>query len=779
MQNLVRDLASQLNNSIVKSLRGKVVLFAAGMCLATAALVGAVADRTLRQATVDAAIDSLGAEARLMGERFRSQYKVMETNALVVSRTPPIQGLMRSLANGDVDPYDGSTTELWRTRLETIFISIMAEAPHLTQMRYISASGQAPELVRVNRVGDGFERVPPTALQNKGAEPYVAAARSLSAEEAFFSSVTLNREHGVVEAASRPQLRVVAPVFGPRGALYGMIVLNADFELVLERAFELIAPSRETYVVESSYGYMVARPGEAPHLEPFEAGGSAKLLKMLGLQGNSETGANVGVSQGFGSYRAVIEPPNAASASELSVIIRRPLSELLAPSYAARWTTLTLIFALTALSAFAAAFFAGRLALPLKSIAQRLAQPTQAVEEPGLPTEREDEIGHVARAFAAKAAALASSEKRAQVVLDTATDGILTVDEHGVIQSFNRACERLFGYSANDVIGENVAILTTPANARAHVDQIQRGLLSGDAEIIGAERELTGRRRDGALLPLEVSVAEATVDGRKLFTGILRDISGRKALEAETDRLIKRLEESNAELESFAYIASHDLKAPLRAIDSTATWLTEDLGDALEGENFEHMEMLRSRVRRMNKLLDDLLEFSRIGRKIDQRYTEKVDGETLMEDVLALQNPPKDFDIAIDPSFKKIMVDRMPLQQILQNLVSNAVKHHDRPDGRVTIDVKDLGEAYAISVKDDGPGIPKQFHEQIFAMFQTLKPRDRVEGSGMGLAVVRKLVAMQRGSIRLESEEGCGAAFHIHWPKAPKTGDGRVDATGA
>ena len=227
----------------------------------------------------------------------------------------------------------------------------------------------------------------------------------------------------------------------------------------------------------------------------------------------------------------------------------------------------------------------------------------------------------------------------------------------------------------------------------------------------------------------------------------------------------KRIEAVNKELEEFAYVASHDLKAPLRVIDNASKWLEEDLAEHLTGENRENMQLLRGRVGRMEKLLDDLLEYSRVGRATDGRYEEIITGEVLIANILALLSPPEGFTVEVSPDFAGIRVCRMPLQQILMNLISNAIKHHDEKKGHIEVTVEDRGADYAFAVKDDGPGIPAQFHDQVFKMFQTLKPRDQVEGSGMGLAMVRKNIEVFGGTLELDSAEGEGSIFRFTWPK--------------
>jgi PAS domain S-box-containing protein len=259
------------------------------------------------------------------------------------------------------------------------------------------------------------------------------------------------------------------------------------------------------------------------------------------------------------------------------------------------------------------------------------------------------------------------------------------------------------------------------------------------------------------------------------MVGSVEDVSMRKIAEAKIAAYTKALESSNKELklllnsnkqlDEFAFIASHDLKAPLRVIDNASKWLEADLAEHLTGENKENMLLLRGRVRRMEKLLDDLLEYARIGRDDDSRYRESLRGDELLEDIQELLAVPKSFCLKVSPAFADVTIKRMPLQQILLNLIGNALKHHDRENGSIEVAVKESATDYVFSVQDDGPGIAPQFHEQIFRMFQTLKPKDQVEGSGMGLAMVHKNLKLFGGTIHLESAEGRGSRFRFTWPK--------------
>jgi PAS domain S-box-containing protein len=231
----------------------------------------------------------------------------------------------------------------------------------------------------------------------------------------------------------------------------------------------------------------------------------------------------------------------------------------------------------------------------------------------------------------------------------------------------------------------------------------------------------------------------------------------------ELARLARQLEASNRELDQFAYVASHDLRAPLRGIANLSSWIEEDLGDHITEEAREHLEMLRGRVRRMEGLIDGILQYSRAGRVREE--PEPVDVGALLNEVVDLLSPPGEFQIRIGEAMPTLASERLPLQQVFMNLIGNAIKYNRNPNPWVEIRVQEHGTQLEFAVADNGPGIAPEYHERIFGIFQTLQARDEVEGTGIGLSLVRKLVETRGGRIWVESAEGVGSTFHFTWPK--------------
>jgi light-regulated signal transduction histidine kinase (bacteriophytochrome) len=237
----------------------------------------------------------------------------------------------------------------------------------------------------------------------------------------------------------------------------------------------------------------------------------------------------------------------------------------------------------------------------------------------------------------------------------------------------------------------------------------------------------------------------------------------KEELLAEVRGLRKALEKSNADLEQFAYVASHDLRAPLRGISNLSQWIEEDLGPHLGGESRRQMELLRGRVQRMESMIDGILDYSRAGRV--RHKPERVDVGRLVHEVIEQLQARASARFELGPGMPTLTTERLPLQQVFTNLLSNALKHARREELLVRIEVRDGQSFHHFSVTDNGQGIAPHYQEKIWGPFQTLVARDKVEGSGMGLCVVKRIVESRGGQAWVESAEGEGAAFHFTWPR--------------
>lgn len=247
---------------------------------------------------------------------------------------------------------------------------------------------------------------------------------------------------------------------------------------------------------------------------------------------------------------------------------------------------------------------------------------------------------------------------------------------------------------------------------------------------------------------------------RVLLSRLMKEAEQAK-LNAQT--YAEELARSNKELDEFAYVASHDLKAPLRGIDQLATWVIEDIEEGNLEEIPDHLKMMRNRIGRLESLLNDLLEYSQVNHRSDS--ISEIDSNVLVNDLFVLVSPLNSFSLNIEGELPIFSTFRAPFEQVIRNLLNNAIKHHHKELGSISVNCADEGDFYQFSVTDDGPGISVKYQEEIFKMFKTLKPRDETEGSGMGLALIKKIVEHYNGRVEIESSEGEGCTFYFTWPK--------------
>jgi len=278
---------------------------------------------------------------------------------------------------------------------------------------------------------------------------------------------------------------------------------------------------------------------------------------------------------------------------------------------------------------------------------------------------------------------------------------------------------------------------------------------------------VTGRngRRIGALMFGHGRKAAFSAETQRLIEGVAATAAiamDNARMFGEARELITQLEKSNRELDQFAYVASHDLKAPLRGIANLAQWIEDDLEGQLTDQTREHLRLLRGRVHRLEYLIAGILAYSRAGR--DRGEVALVDVGALVREAWELLAPPATAQLAIQPELPLVRASRTQLQQVLMNLIGNAVKYNPGRALAIEVGARRNGRLVELYVRDDGVGIAPEFHEKIWGLFQTLERRDKVESTGIGLSIVRKIVEAQGGTTWMESEPGGGATFFFTWP---------------
>lgn len=356
------------------------------------------------------------------------------------------------------------------------------------------------------------------------------------------------------------------------------------------------------------------------------------------------------------------------------------------------------------------------------------------------------------------------SERKLRLIIDTALDAVITMDAKGLITEWNKNAHQIFGYTYDEVIGKRLSEFIIPEQYReAHERGMKHYFASGEGPVLNNRIEISAIDKTKREFPIELAITPVKQDGTTFFSAFIRDITDRKEIEAQKESLMGELESVNQELRDFAYIVSHDLKAPLRSIGSLSDWLIQDYTDVLDEEGKELLKLLKTRIGRMHGLIEGVLQYSKVGRLQDEK--EKVDINELLVEIVDSLDPPKSCVVLIDTKLPTVSYDRIRLQQVFQNLLSNAIKFLDKKEGRIEVLFLEEDTYYEFSVKDNGPGIEEAYFKKIFQIFQTLKAKDEYESTGIGLSIVKRIVELNGGSINIVSEVGVGSTFSFTIPK--------------
>ena len=355
------------------------------------------------------------------------------------------------------------------------------------------------------------------------------------------------------------------------------------------------------------------------------------------------------------------------------------------------------------------------------------------------------------------AAQVVARDSRLRAVLDTVVDGIVTIDAAGIIETFNPAAERLFGYAAHEVVGNNVKQLMPEPYKREHDGYLSAYMRTGEAKIIGIGREVTGLRKDGSEFPMELAVSGMKVEDRRMFTGIVRDITERK----RNDRL-------KAE---FVSTVSHELRTPLTSIRGALGLVASGVLGELPEKSARMVELAVSNTQRLINLVNDLLDMEKLqSGAMDFKFA-KLPVRAFIEAAVEDNNPyAAEKRIALEigelVGDAAVLGDADRLNQVMSNLLSNAVKFSPA-GGKVTISAVRLDDIVKISVTDKGPGIPEEFHDKIFERFTQADSSDARQkgGTGLGLSISKAIIEKHQGAVGFDSKAGEGSTFYITLPE--------------
>lgn len=353
----------------------------------------------------------------------------------------------------------------------------------------------------------------------------------------------------------------------------------------------------------------------------------------------------------------------------------------------------------------------------------------------------------------------ALTNKRLAEVVSSISEVLVQMDRDGNIIYLNEAWKTITGYPVHESLGRNWVDFFSSQDSKEKVAEI----LNSKMQTVNDTVQITTPRGEEKWLGVSLS-PQFMNDEHAGYNGTFSDVTARVNAEKRLKSYMRDLERINAELDQFAYVVSHDLKAPLRAIHNLSEWIEEDITDLLSQENKDQFRLLRARVHRMENLINGILSYSRAGRI--KTVKEKFLVKNLVDDLCETFGTKKPVRFSVKGNQNlEIETEKITLTQILQNLISNGIKYNDKPEVEMTIGWTENESEYEFFVGDNGPGISPEYHEKIFVIFQTLQARDVLESTGVGLAIVKKIIDEKGGVIRIETTMNEGTIFFFTWPK--------------
>lgn len=722
----------------------------------------------------------LASSVEVSAERLRSRIEFGRQDSLLLTKVPPVIGTFRAMENGGVDAFDGSTEALWRQRLADIFVGMLEARPEYTRVRLIGF-GDGKEIVRVDRLAGGeIRKIPDAELQSKAERPFVVETRKLAKGEVYLSPIDFEQDRGRVTIPHVAVIRAGTPVVADDGRKLGMVLINIDMGKVFaivrgpqvegtgyfvtnqEGDFLAHADPARTFGFELGKRYMLQH--EYGRLGEFVKDESRRFTGLVDTpQGRMlAVATKVDYDPHNTSQFAIIGQTMAASELDASLVIIRNRA------FAAAGVVLLLGLA-------AMVWFTRSLSRPLKEISEMAVAVAQGERhvDLGEARQRSDEVGALARSFEtmverveAQERGLREAEASTSRVIDVMPEAIVVTDREGIIRRVNERTATIFGYASEELLGQPVELLIPERYHGAHGGHRKAYAAHPEIRPMGAGRDLYGRRKDGSEVPVEIALAPLndSTDGGQIVVSIA-DITRRKIAQDMLRETNEKLARSNQELMQFAYVASHDLQEPLRMVDSYMGLLERRYKGKLDADADEFIGYAVDGARRMKRLINDLLTYSRVSNR--PLKVRAIDLRAEVDSVLTLfqeQIEQSGATMEIGP-LPRIEGDPGQIERLFTNLIGNALKFRSDHAPHVRIEAVQRGKLWEFTISDNGIGIDPEFKEKVFEIFSRLHSREQYEGTGIGLAACKRIVELHGGMIWVEQGGNGGSIFRFTLPE--------------
>ena len=688
------------------------------------------------------------------------------------------QVLDTALTNAALRPFESHLIEFIRHRQS--YLSI----------RLIDKEGM--EVVAVGRQGEKILNPPGGVLQNKSHRDYVRNTLLLSRDAVYISPINLNREHGKVSLPRQIVMRYAMPLFLPdTGEAAGLISITADMSSTLKSIAEPVQSSDSTVFITNDSGDFLIHPDERLTFG-FERGETYRIqdsypeITSLFDERKTVNQLTLALNRDGESMVMMIKKlfltPESGN-QFITVALIQPENSFLKRDQAAIRNVLLLAL-LLAIAGAGLGVFAAR------SLTKHLESMTRAANEfisngkisTKLPVHRQDEIGVLSNAFEylieqvnqahqflissnqelesqvkARTRAIVENQSRLQAVMENMVDGLILINSKGIIQSFNWAAENIFGYNTDEVLGQNVKMLMPEPYHSEHDGYVLNYLDTGEKKIIGIGREVQGVRKDGSVFPLDLAVSEVILDGEKMFSGIVRDITERKQIDQMKNEFISTV--------------SHELRTPLTAIRGSLGLLSGGVIGQLPDKATELLTIANNNTERLLLLINDILDIQKIeaGQMIFR--FKPLPLKTFLEQAIKDNATYADhygvkFLLTEANETTTINADKDRMAQVMANLLSNAAKFSAEGQTVEIAVIERDNRLVRISVTDHGIGIPEEFKPRIFDKFTQSDGSDSRQkgGTGLGLSISRTIVEKHGGKMHFVSSQGKGTTFMVDFP---------------
>lgn len=769
------------------SIAHKISLLSILLVVVTAGVISGQFYSQTSQQLLNLALLSLADEIQEQGLKMQERIENQHQNILSLASIATIQNISQQRHDTTHTEQEGATQLQPNPLIKEAFQAILKHHLNYLQLRFIDSSGQ--EIVKVMRHNDQVIQVPPSQLQNKAGRDYVEETLKLPRGSVYTSEINLNREYGKIVQPHQEVLRTATPIYAEdSNTPIGLLVLNTEIGQELRTIQKAVQTAEREIIITNDHGGYLLHPDSSrtygfdlgkryrvqediPQLAPFFLPDNRLHQMVLLPKQTGSTSVMVYTKIPFDHWHPE---------RFIAVGISQSYKGILAEQTTILQETITGSILLIIFGAGLAFLLSMRLAKPIRAMTQAVDDFTQhRAKRIDLPVEHSDEIGLLAQSFKAmidqveeaqlelrrlnllqeyqiqeRTHKLEESEAQQRTIMENIVDGLITIDIRGTIHSVNPAAVTIFGYSVDEMIGNNVKMLMPEPYHSEHDGYLDNYLQSGKKKVIGIGREVEGKHKDGTIFPLDLAVSEMEINGQRIYSGLVRDITERKRVDKMKNEFISTV--------------SHELRTPLTSIRGSLGLLTGGAAGELPEQAKAMLGIASSNTERLLLLINDILDIQKIESgqmafKFQCLELLPFLEQTIKEHEAYAEQHNVHFSLKgkLDPV--QVFADRDRLMQVMANLLSNAAKFS--PQGKaVEISIANLeNRQIRISVTDHGPGIPKEFQPKLFDRFTQSDSSDTRQkgGTGLGLSIAKAIIEKHGGRIGFITHEGIGTTFYF------------------